>query len=151
MNIWLIVGFVISAFFLWIWISDYRDKMKAKAVEDTEKEYNFSKKISDVKNILSKKKFFSDFSTIEADDNIYVSDRTIGQCPKCKIGYLGISKTFTGMDSVYHRYPTYDKYLRCGECGYTENYINLKRRRSATKLGMSEQFKKDFEGAYTII
>lgn len=151
MNGWIIFGLIVSAFFLWIWVSDYRDKMKAKAVEDTEKEYNFSRIINDAKIILRKKKYFSDLGFVEADNNIYVLDRTIGHCPKCNRGYLVIAKTFTGMDSVYDRYPTYEKYIKCSECEYTENYINLKRRRSATKLDISVQFKKDFEDAYVII
>lgn len=152
MNIWVLIGFIVLVFFLWIWISDYRNRVKIKVVEDTEKEYSFSNKINEAKNILKKKKYFSNFNSIESHNNIYMpADMTIGHCPRCKCGYLAIAKTFTGMDSVYHRYPTYHKYLKCGECGYTENYINLKRRRSATKLSVSAQFKKDFEDAYTII
>lgn len=151
MNGWIIFGFIVFAFFLWIWISDHRDKMKAKAVEDTEKEYKFGKIMGDVKNILRKKKYFSNLGFIEDDNNIYVSDKTIGHCPKCQSGYLVVAKTFTGMDEVYNRYPTYYKFLKCSNCEYTENYFNLRSRRSATKFSTSQQFKNDFIDAYAKI
>lgn len=145
-----IIFFLIVSFFLWIWISNYIDKVKAKAVEDAEKEFNVGQKIDDIKNILNLYKYFTGFNSIPPDYDDYVTDKSIGHCPKCNKGYLRIAKTFTGMDTVYNRYPTYDKYLKCTECDYTENYFNLKRRRGNTKLDNSIQFKNDFIKAYTI-
>ena len=148
--IWLIIGVFILFFIVWGLISDHQDKMKAKVVHDVEEELNLSEIINEAKIILNKKNFYNDTSAFSAKDSYYEPDKTIGLCPKCGKGYLGIGKTFTGYDSQYHKYPTYEKYLRCNECGYRESYYNLKSRRTETKQGVSEQFKNDFAQAYSL-
>src|SRR6266496_435419 len=103
--IWLILGLLISTFIIWGLISEHKDKMKAKAVKDVEEEYNLSEKINEAKKILSKKNFFSSFPSNTQNNYAYEPDKSIGLCPKCGKGYLGIGKTFTGYDSKYHKYP----------------------------------------------
>lgn len=148
MNGWLIAGIICFVFLIWSWFSDYRNNTKTKVAENVEKEFKVTKKINEAKNILSKKKFFRGFEDDSSD--YFETDKTIGHCPKCKIGYLEVSKIFTGLDGVYNRYPTYQKFLKCFECGYTENYWNLKRRRYNTKLSNKNQFKRDFQEGYKI-
>jgi hypothetical protein len=145
------VGVFILILIVWGVISDHQDKMKVKVVQDVEEEFNLTERINEAKIILNKKNFYNDVSFTSTKNNYYEPDKTIGLCPKCGKGYLGIGKTFTGYDSEYHKYPTYEKYLRCNECGYRESYYNLKSRRTETKQGVSVQFKKDFEQAYSIL
>jgi hypothetical protein len=148
--LWLF-GLIIFAIFLWVSSSNEQKKIKEKALQDSEREYNLNELISEVKSMLNEKKYLKDFVPPEIDYFSYLDpDKTIGNCPKCKNGYLGIGKTFTGMDVVYNRYPTYHKFLRCSSCGYTENYANLKSRRTNTRSIASAQFKKDFANAYFI-
>ncbi len=149
--IWLIIGSLILVSIIWGLISDHKDKMKAKAMKDVEEEYGLTERINEAKKILSKKNFFSSFASNTQSNNFYEPDKSIGLCPKCGKGYLGIGKTFTGYDSKYHKYPTYSKYLKCTECGNRESYDNLKSRRNETKQGVSDEFKKDFNEAYTIV
>lgn len=148
--IWLIIGSLIFVSIIWGLISDHKDKMKAKAVKDVENEYRLNDRINEAKKILSKKNFFSSFASNTLSHNVYEPDRSIGLCPKCKKGYLSIGKTFTGYDSKYHKYPTYSKYLRCVECGHRESYDTLKSKRNETKQGVSEEFIKDFNEAYSV-
>jgi hypothetical protein len=143
---------VIVSIIIFSYLTSLYNGARTKAVEDVEKELKLSDKIVEAKAILSKNKYFSDIAfTDSASYNEYsASDKTIGHCPKCKTGYLQVSKRFTGLDDVYGRYPTYKKFLQCYECAYTENYINLKKRRSNAKLSMSAQLKDDFNEAYKI-
>lgn len=150
MNWWIIIGIVVAAFFVWAWLSDYKEKMLRKAVDDTEKEYDLNNQIIEVKQMLSKKKFGSKIMESLIEEYNFEKDRSVGACPKCKIGYLHIEKRFTGLDDKYNRYPTYDKYLKCTKCIYTENYSNVKNRKNEVKEGITMQFVEDFNKAYLL-
>lgn len=146
---WIIIG-IIAVLICWGFISNYIEELKNKVYLDVKNEYQTDKLINEIKNILNKKKYFDDHNGNYSNENYQISDLTIGHCPKCNTGYLGIGKTFTGLDYVYHKYPTYHKYLRCSNCSYTESYYNLKSRRMKTKNINSEQFINDFKRAYKL-